>query len=90
MALKIKNAEVHELASQLARLRKVTVTRAVLDAVRNELAREKYSRRRKGLADQLLEIGRRCADHMNGSVSSAGHAELLYDSNGLPSRTGRD
>lgn len=84
MALNIKNAEVHALAAELARLRRVSVTKAVLDAVRHELARERDRRRRSKLADQLIEIGKRCAAHISEPVSSADHATLLYDSQGLP------
>jgi antitoxin VapB len=83
MALNIKNPEVHRLASELARLRDVSVTRAVLDAVQHELAREK-SRRSTALKDQLLAIGKRCAAHMKKPVSSRDHATLLYDDRGLP------
>jgi antitoxin VapB len=83
MALNIKNPEVHRLASELARLRDVSVTQAVLDAVQHELAREK-GRRKTALKDQLLAIGKRCAAHINGPVSSGDHATLLYDDRGLP------
>ena len=84
MALNIKNPEAHTLAAELARLRKVSVTKAVLDAIRHELTREQGRRRRSGLGKQLLEIGRRCAAHVNGEVTSAEHATMLYDSRGLP------
>ena len=84
MALNIKNSEAHDLATELARLRKVSVTRAVLDAIRQELIREKARRGKVGLAEQLTGIGKRCAAHMKGRVTSADHATLLYDSRGLP------
>ena len=84
MSLNIKNPEVHQLAAQLAELREVSVTRAVLDAVRHELAREKNRRRRRNLGDRLLAIGERCAARMGSGVSSADHAGLLYDERGLP------
>ena len=45
MSLNIKNEEAQALAVELAWLRKVSVTKAVLDAVRHELAREKQVRR---------------------------------------------
>ena len=83
MALNIKNPEVHRLASELARLRDVSVTRAVLDAVQHELAREK-GRRNSPLKDQLLAIGKRCAAHIKKPTTSGDHARLLYDDRGLP------
>ena len=84
MSLNLKNEKAHALATELARLRKLSVTQAVLDAVRHELAREKQRRRQTGLSDKLIEIGKCCAAHVSGPVSSADHAELLYDGTGLP------
>ena len=84
MALNIKNSEAHALASELARLREVSVTRAVLDAVRHELTLEKDRRKRNGLGKELVAIGERCAAHMGHGGSSRDHAALLYDRRGLP------
>ncbi len=84
MALNIKNPEVHKLAAELARLRKVSVTEAVKDAVRHELKREKDRHKRTNIAHELVEIGKRCAAHVSGPVSSAEHGTLLYDDKGLP------
>ena len=84
MTLNIKNPEVHTLASELARLRQVSVTQAVLDAVRNELDREQGQRRKDQIGRELMEIGKRCAAHVKGRASSRDHATLLYDRRGLP------
>lgn len=84
MALNIKNPQVHALATELAQLRKVSVTQAVLEAVRHELAHEKNRRRKTRLGEQLMEIGKRCAAHVGRGVSSDDHAAMLYDSQGLP------
>jgi len=84
MTLNIKNSQVHSLATELASLRDVSLTQAVLEAVRNELEREKTRRRKNGLASQLLGIGKRCAAHVRAPVSSAGHGAMLYDRRGLP------
>ena len=84
MALNIKNPEVHAVATELAQIRKVSLTQAVLEAVRHELAREKNRRRKTRLGEQLMEIGKRCAAHVGGRVSSKDHAAMLYDSRGLP------
>ena len=86
MTLNIKDPEVHALAAELARLRRVSLTQAVHDAVRRELTRERDRRRRSRLADQLIEIGKRCAGHLGGQGSSADHATLFYDDQGLPHR----
>jgi len=34
----------------------------------------------------LVEIGKRCAGHLGSQVSSADHATLFYDAQGLPHR----
>ena len=49
-------------------------------STRNELG----ARGRESLANELLEIGKRCAAHMDGSGSSRDHATLLYDRRGMP------
>lgn len=84
MTMNIKNPEAHRLATELSRLRGVSLTQAVTDAVRLELEREKRGRRTRGLAAQLLEIGQRCAAHMQHPVAAKDHARLLYDRAGLP------
>ena len=84
MGLNIKNDEAHHMAAELAGLRGTSLSKAVTDAIRNELEREKQQRARAGLSDELLQIGRRCAAHMRGPISSADHAEMLYDEQGLP------
>lgn len=84
VSMNIKNPDVHALAADLARLRGVSLTQAVLDAVRNELERERQRRCDKGLAVQLVEIGKRCAAHLKGPVRSTDHGTMLYDDSGLP------
>jgi hypothetical protein len=54
------------------------------DRMREELDRKKDNRCHKPLSDELLEIGRRCAAHVKRPLKSSDHANMLYDSNGLP------
>ena len=84
MGLNIKNDQAHEMAAELAGLRGTTLSRAVTDAIRNELERERRRQAKAGLSEELLEIGRRCAAHIRGPVSSSDHAAMLYDDQGLP------
>jgi antitoxin VapB len=84
MGLNIKNYEAHRMAAELAGLRGISLSRAVTDSIRNELGREKQHRERTGLSSELLEIGRRCAAHIRGPISSRDHAAILYDEQGLP------
>jgi antitoxin VapB len=58
MALNIKNPEARELAAEIARLSGQSITRAVIDALRDRKAvldRRAGSTRRLRLARQLLE-----------------------------------
>jgi antitoxin VapB len=84
MSLNIKNPEAQALATELARLRNVSLTQAVLDAVREELAREKRLRRHSSLAEELVAIGTRCAAHLKPGLSSKEAVDELYDEQGLP------
>ena len=84
MGMNIKSAEAHRLAAELSRLRGVSITQAVTEAIRQELERENRRCRRQGLAESLLEIGRRCAAHLKEPVASDDHAGILYDDSGLP------
>jgi antitoxin VapB len=84
MSLNIKDPEAHRLAGELARLTGETMTRAVTEAVRERLERERRRRGAQTLAADLLAIGRRCAHHMPQPASSSDHGDLLYDDRGLP------
>jgi antitoxin VapB len=84
MTLNIKNPETHRLATELARLTGETLTQAVTEAVRERLERV-TRRRQKATAAELLAIGRHCAAHLRTPATSAEHATLLYDEQGLPS-----
>ncbi len=83
MALNIKNAETYRLVEELAGLTGENMTEAVTEAVRERLER---LRRREGvgLADQLLQIGKKCASRLKEPYRSVDHGELLYDEKGLP------
>ncbi|MYD87837.1 MAG: PSK operon transcription factor [Acidobacteria bacterium] len=61
MALNIRNAETERLVAELALLSGRTKTEAVAEAIRDRLERLRRERSRRSLADELDEIGRRCA-----------------------------
>ncbi len=61
MALNIRNAETDRLATELAQLTGQTKTQAVTAALRTHLERLRQERSGRTLADDLDEIGRRCA-----------------------------
>lgn len=62
----------------------MSLSQAVTEAIRKDLEREKRRRARVGLSGELLKIGRRCASHIRGPMSSSSHAAMLYDHLGLP------
>jgi antitoxin VapB len=59
--LNIKNPEADELARRLARITGSTITDAVIHALQGQLRREEGRHAAPSLADDLMEIGRRCA-----------------------------
>ena len=81
MSLNVKDPEAHRLAQAIARVTGESMTRLVTEALR-----ERYERieRSKGKASvqELLAIADRAAAHVKRPYS--GHADLLYDENGLP------
>jgi antitoxin VapB len=81
MGLNIKDPEAHELAQAIARLTGESMTRAVTEALRERYARIEQ-RRTKATVEELLAIADRAASHVKRPYLD--HAELLYDSNGLP------
>jgi antitoxin VapB len=84
MSLNIKDSEAHRLAGELARLTGESMTRAVTEAIRERLERERRRRGARSLSAELLAIGRRCAAHISRPAHSSDHADLLYDERGLP------
>jgi antitoxin VapB len=83
MALSIKDPEVDALARELAARTGVSITEAVLVALREQLARER-AKALAGidLAEALMEIGRRCAALP--LLDDRPPDEILYDEHGLP------
>jgi antitoxin VapB len=83
MALNIKHPEADKLAHELARLRGESLTDAVLTALREQLKREKAKRGAPGLAEELMEIGRRFSSLP--AIDGRSDDEILgYDENGIP------
>ena len=80
--LTIKDEEVHRLARRLAALTGESVTEAVRAALKERIARERRRQGAKARAEELLEIGRRCAAGLKAPATD--HADLLYDERGLP------
>jgi len=86
MGLNIKNPEAERLIKQLAELTGETQTAAVTEAVRERIARVKRAKRPKGaLSDELMRIGRECAEALAKGPGKMMDIEDLYDpATGLP------
>jgi antitoxin VapB len=82
VSLNIKSPEAHELAVELARLTGESMTKAVTQALRDRLERERRRRDKEVLVAELLAIGRRCAAYPRRDHRSL--EEFLYDERGLP------
>jgi antitoxin VapB len=82
MALSIKDPEADRLAREVARATGETLTAAVVQSLRERLARV---RRRRGpaLAEEILKIGRRCA-RLAVKDRRAADEIVGYDEHGLP------
>lgn len=84
MALNIKNPQTCELIEELSKLTGVNMTEAVTDAVREQLKRKKQHKKKEGVAEKLMELGRKTAPLIKEPWKSIPHGDLLYDENGFP------
>jgi antitoxin VapB len=82
MSLNIKSPEAHGLAAELARLTGESMTKAVTEAIRERLEREKRKRDEDKLFTDLMEIVEQCAAYPRRDDRSL--EEFLYDERGLP------
>lgn len=83
MALNIKHPEADRLARELARRRGLSLTEAVVCALRAEVARETQRVRAPGMAEELLAIGARYAALPTYDERSDDQI-LGYDEHGIP------
>jgi len=86
MGINIKNLAAEKRIRELAALRGVNLVTAVTHAVENEIEREKQTkRRRKLMADWLMEISRETGPMMHDGRTSKEMMDELYDpETGLP------
>lgn len=83
MSMNIKSEEAHELAKELASLSGESITAVVTLALREKLERIKKDSSH-GMSDQLLAIGKRCAERVKKSKNKILTDDDLYDEQGLP------
>jgi antitoxin VapB len=82
MMLRIENAECEALARRFAGLLGMPVGEAVVEALREKVAREER-RRHSGLGAELLAIRQRCAALPDLDGRSAEHV-IGFDEDGIP------
>ena len=82
MSLNIKSSEAHDLARALAALTGESLSRAVTEAIRERITRIREER--DGFEEEILQIGRECAERLKEPYRSIDHGGLLYDELGLP------
>ncbi len=78
--MNIKNAEAYAIASELAEREGVSLTQAVLDALR---ARQREVGREAKL-ERIMAICRDARSRMSPEMLALDHGEFLYDEFGLP------
>ncbi len=83
MILNIKNDEAHRLARQISKLTGETLTEVVIKSLRERLKRQASRAKEEDLAEQIMEIGRRCAALPE--LDSRTTEEIIgYDEHGIP------
>ncbi|RWP38211.1 MAG: protein transcription factor [Mesorhizobium sp.] len=88
MALSIKNTEVEQLARELARRRRVSVTEAIRQSLEREVARERLVPRDEpdDLFQRLMAIAERAAQVPKRQDAMIDVEILGYDELGIPTR----
>lgn len=71
MALNIKKPEAHALANELAELTGMSITAAVIEALRYQVAHYKQApKEQQRLAEELMLIEQRCSAHLQQPAKS--------------------
>jgi antitoxin VapB len=88
MALSIKNTEVEQLARELARRRRVSVTEAIRQSLEREVARERLVPRDEtsDLFQRLMAISDRAAKVPRRKGAMTDDEILGYDEFGIPTK----
>lgn len=79
--MNIKNPEARQLARELSEITGESVTEAVTTALRERLERKRKLKSKEGVAEKILEIGRRVAALPE--LDPREPDDILYDEFGL-------
>lgn len=80
MQMNIKSDEAYALATELAGIERVSLTQAVLEALR---ARKRQLDKRD-VVEEILALARDTRARMSPEALALDHGEYLYDEHGLP------
>ena len=78
--MNIKNAEAYALATEIAQFEGVSLTQAVLEALRAR----KRELSRKDVVEEIMALARDTRARLSPEMLALDHGELLYDEVGLP------
>lgn len=81
MSLNVKDPEAHRLAEAIARETGESLTKVVIDSLRERWERMEKQRRKPNV-EELLAIARKAAEGVQHPIPD--HGDLLYDEYGLP------
>ncbi|MBF0339654.1 MAG: type II toxin-antitoxin system VapB family antitoxin [Magnetococcales bacterium] len=81
MNIIIETEEATHLAHHLVHLTGEPLSQAVIEALRDQVQRIQQANR---MTEDLLSIGRECAQRLQEPCRSLDHDTLLYDEQGLP------
>lgn len=81
LSLNVKDPEAHRLVQAIVQQTGETMTRAVIEALRERYERLQ-NQKGKASVEELLAIAQRASAHINRPYLD--HAEFLYDEHGLP------
>ncbi|MGI8486117.1 MAG: type II toxin-antitoxin system VapB family antitoxin [Thermomicrobiales bacterium] len=76
--------EAYRLVRQLADLRGESMAEVVTELAREAITRERMSTPDEGLAQRLMQLGKKTAPLWKEPWRSTPHGDLLFDANGLP------
>lgn len=81
MSLNIKDPEAHRLAQEIAKETGESLTKVVIDSLRERQEKLNY-KRRKPTVEEILASAAQLRAHLKGPAPD--HGEMLYDEYGLP------
>jgi antitoxin VapB len=81
LSLNIKNSEADRLVNEVSRITGESKTQAVIESLRQRLARVQQINDRSRMKEDLLAIGEKCAAYPGDRED---HGDLLYNQQGFP------